>query len=326
MKKNRWLVTLFVAFFLVFAVSEDSQARPGGSRSSGSRGSRGFAPRSSQQSTYSRPAQPQQPAQPGNQFGSTPQPPTQRNNFLSGLAGGVAGGLLGSMLFRGLGGGGMGNGFGGGGGFGILEVLVLGGLAFLIYRMFKKRQASHAQQPKSFSDFQQDPALGSAGFIGTQAGTQNQNFQSIESPVAVLQAEEPGFDLDRFKDERMDEFLKIQNRWGQRDLAPVSHLLELEIAKSFEEDLNGLRALGRINKIENVAVRSADVVEAWIEAGYLYATMHFRANLLDYTIDEATKTVLAGDAQNAIRFDEEWTFVRPLSIPRGWKLTAIDQV
>ena len=324
MKKNRWLITLTIAFLLAFSVSETSHARAGGGRSSGSRGSRGFAPRPSSpgSSNYgARSAQPQQPTQ--NPYSANPQmPPSRSSGFLSGLAGGVAGGFLGSMLFRGMGGSQMGGmGGGGGGGFGFLELIILAGLGYFAYRMFMKRN-NPTQDFQAPVDVQQGPSLGSTGFSSSPV----QNIQSVESPLDVMQAEEPGFDLDRFKDERMDEFLKIQVCWGQRDLTPVSQLLELEIKKTFDEDLSHLRTQGRINKIENVAIRSTDLVEAWVEAGYLYATLHFRANLLDYTIDENTKMLVAGDTANPVKFDEEWTFVRPLSNPRAWKLTAIESV
>lgn len=325
MKKKQQLLTGLFAITLIFMTSL-AEARVGGGRSSGSRGSsRGFAPRpsygTSQNSGYG--ARPAQPTQPQNLNGGASQMPPQRSGFLSGLAGGVAGGVLGSMLFRGMGGGGMPMGGGSGGGFGLIELMLLAGLGYFAYRWFMKRNVL-SQSPRTVTDFQQAPTFGSVGF--TPAPDQSRNFQSIESPLIVMQAEEPGFDVERFKDERMEEFLKIQMCWGQRDLTPVKHLLELEIQKSFDGDLSALRSQGQINKIENVAIRGTDLLESWVEAGHLYATLHFRANLLDYTIDENTKAVVAGDSVRPVRFEEEWTFARPLSNPRGWKLTAIESV
>ena len=50
-----------------------------------------------------------------------------------GILGGIAGGLLGGMLFRSLG---MSGGLGGagGGGIGLFEILLIGGIIYLIYR------------------------------------------------------------------------------------------------------------------------------------------------------------------------------------------------
>lgn len=54
------------------------------------------------------------------------------------MAGGIAGGMLGGMLFRSLGFAGTGGGMGGGIGF--MEIALLAGIGYLIYRFIKKKQ------------------------------------------------------------------------------------------------------------------------------------------------------------------------------------------
>ncbi|MGZ8447683.1 MAG: TIM44-like domain-containing protein, partial [Candidatus Deferrimicrobiaceae bacterium] len=46
-------------------------------------------------------------------------------------------------------------------------------------------------------------------------------------------------------------------------------------------------------------------------------------NLLDYTTDEAGK-VLSGSDTVPVKFEEFWTFTRPVG-PGGWRLSAIQQ-
>ena len=64
----------------------------------------------------------------------------QSGGFMRGLGTAVLGGFLGSMLFSGLAGaggfGGMGGGMGGSG-FGMIEILLFGGLAYFLYRKYK---------------------------------------------------------------------------------------------------------------------------------------------------------------------------------------------
>src|SRR2546426_9861090 len=57
---------------------------------------------------------------------------------MGGIAGFALGGLLGSMLF-----GGMGGGFGGG--IGLLELLLLGGATFFLFRLLRGRQATQPE-------------------------------------------------------------------------------------------------------------------------------------------------------------------------------------
>jgi hypothetical protein len=53
------------------------------------------------------------------------------------MAGGIMGGMLGSMLFSSFAGAGMGPGMGGGG-IGFLEIILLAGGGYLIYRYIKR--------------------------------------------------------------------------------------------------------------------------------------------------------------------------------------------
>jgi predicted lipid-binding transport protein (Tim44 family) len=89
------------------------------------------------------------------------------------------------------------------------------------------------------------------------------------------------------------------------------------------EDAERLRREGRINRLENIAVRNVEIVEAWQEAGADFITVLFTANLLDYTTDERGELV-EGSRTDPVKFREFWTFTRPVG-PNSWKLSAITQ-
>lgn len=120
-----------VMFMSITVLELSAEARAGGSRSSGFRGSR----------SYSRPAPPSQPSPSRQQTTSAPTPNTFQQpagGFMRSMAGGIAGGMLGGMLFRSLGFAGTGGGMGGGIGF--MEIALLAGIGYLIYRFIKKKQ------------------------------------------------------------------------------------------------------------------------------------------------------------------------------------------
>ena len=71
-------------------------------------------------------------------------------------------------------------------------------------------------------------------------------------------------------------------------------------------------------------MRTAEITEAWQETGQDYVTVHFLASLLDYTTDESGARVLEGSRTEPVKFEEYWTFVRPVG-PGAFKLTAIQQ-
>lgn len=302
---------LVLSMLAGFFMAAEAEARAGGSRSSGSRGSR----------SYSKPAAPSTAPSP---YSPAPQqarpmtpPPYQQpqpagGGFLRSMAGGLVGGMLGGMLFRslGFGGGGM-----GGGGIGLFDILLLAGIGYLIYRFVKAKSQSAGQgdypgQPRVYDVTPQPP----------HTSTQD----DLDRGLAHIRQMDAGFSEERFCDQVMDDFFKIQGAWMNRELAPIGALLSEEIRRTFQEDIDRLLREKRVNRLENIAVRNVEIVEAWQESGQDFITTLIYANLLDYTTDDATGQVVSGSKTDPVKFEEYWTFTRPVG-GGSWKLTAIDQ-
>ena len=130
MKRSVAIACLAIIALAPVLLVTDAWARAGGGSSGGSRGSRSY---SSPARPAPTPATPSQPTSPPSSF---QQPQPQRSGWGAGLMGGLAGfalgGLLGSMLF----------GHGMGGGIGMLEILLIAGGAFLLFRMMRSRQST----------------------------------------------------------------------------------------------------------------------------------------------------------------------------------------
>jgi predicted lipid-binding transport protein (Tim44 family) len=132
------------------------------------------------------------------------------------------------------------------------------------------------------------------------------------------------FDEQRFKDSVMDSFFKIQSAWMNRDLTPAGVLLTAAMRQTFQSDIDQLLRDKKTNRLENIAVRNVDIVEAWQESGQDYITTLIYANLLDYTTDDASGQVVSGSKTDPVKFEEYWTFTRPVG-SNPWQLTAIEQ-
>jgi len=107
-------------------------------------------------------------------------------------------------------------------------------------------------------------------------------------------------------------------------MSQASASLTPEMSATLQKDCDRLRGQGRINRLENIAVRSVTVTEAWQESGQDYVTVQFQASLLDYTLDERSGQVVEGSRAEPVKFEEFWTFVRPVG-PNAWRLSAIQQ-
>ncbi len=254
---------------------------------------------------------------------------------MGGMLGGLlVGGLIGSLLF-----GGMGGGLGGlGGGIGLMEIVLIGGLIVFAIMWMRRRQAAAG-------------AAGTPAYAGGYGGSSSGGWQpsggsaysgggSSAAPVAALDAPAELSDLDRglghirqmdaqfdpaaFGESATDMFFKIQAAWTNRDMSRVTDLLTPEMRGVLQAQCDKLRAERRINRLENIAVRQAAVTEGWQEKGQDFVTVYFLASLVDYTTDESGAQVLDGSRTEPVKFEEYWTFARPVG-PNPWKLSAIQQ-
>jgi predicted lipid-binding transport protein (Tim44 family) len=243
--------------------------------------------------------------------------------LMGGIGGFLLGGLLGSMLFGGM--GGMGHGLFGGIGF--MEILLIAGVLYFVYAYLRRRQqsapaASYGYTPPRESD----TGYWQSGSASAPSATSDISdaANDLERGLGYIRQMDAGFDLRRFSDTASDLFFRVQGAWMGRDMSPVRDLLTPEIYETMQKDCDRMRAERHIDRMENIAVRSVDVTEAWQESGRDYVTVHFLASMLDYTIDERTNDVIKGSRSEPVKFEEYWTFVRPVG-PNPWRLSAIQQ-
>ena len=326
MLKNGWtkggvfFFTFLFFFFLTFEM--DAFARVGGGGLSGSRGSRSYSPpRSSTPSPSTQPSQQSPTPSPSTPPLQTPSPQQPQSSFLRGLGGGILGGLIGGMLFRGLGFGddNMGSG---GSGIGLFEVLLIGALLFGVYWFFKRRRQEAAA--KAYFQSSAEPIEPYQTSYGPAYGQTQVKDEDLGKGLSYIRQMDSSFDEKKFQDLCMDHFFKIQGAWGNRDMSGVKPLLTEEMFGIIQGDAERLRAEKKINRLENIAVRSVDLVEAWQESGVDFITVRFYANLLDFVEDEKTGQVLSGSKTEPVKFEEHWTFTRPVG-NQPWKLSAIQQ-
>jgi len=305
------IFAMFMAMF--YLIASEAEARFGGGRSFGSRGSRSFSSSSSSPSrSYNRPSS----------FSSSQSQP--RGSFMRSMAGGVLGGMAGALLFSSLGfGGGMG---GLGGGIGLMDILLLGAILYGIYWFIKKRRlaATAMNAPMSYGSTDSRDAFNPGSYappiqdIPPAAG-----YDAGDGMNAIRQSDYQ-FDEKRFKDSALDNFFQIQGAWASRDMSGVRSLLTDDVYNAIQQDAETLRTKKRINRLDNIAVRSVEITEAWQESGQDFIAVKFYANLLDYTVDETSGEVIAGSKTEPVKFVEFWTFSRPAG-SNPWRLSAVNQ-
>jgi predicted lipid-binding transport protein (Tim44 family) len=250
--------------------------------------------------------------------------------LMGGIGGFVLGGLLGSMLFGGMGGmGGMGGGLFGG--IGLLEILLIAGLLYFGYSYLRRRQQAAPANSYGYTPPQgTDTSSWRSESTGGSTATMDARYEGtdaasdLERGINHIRQMDSAFDPGRVADTASDIFFKVQAAWMSRDMSSGRDLLTPEMYETLQKESERLRAEHRIDRIENIAIRSADVTEAWQENGQDFVTVRFLASVLDYTVDDVTNEVVKGSRTTPVKFEEYWTFTRPVG-PNTWRLSAIQQ-
>jgi predicted lipid-binding transport protein (Tim44 family) len=327
MKISKKMTLMALGLFAAIGLSQialemDADARAGGGRSGGFRGSR----------SYQAPSRPSQPAQQRRDATPPPQQPgqfaPQSGGFMRGLGTAVLGGFLGSMLFSGLANAGGFGGIGGlgGSGFGLFEILLIAGIGYFLYRKFRTPAAATGygtmqyQNTNDQANTNYQPSYGRAPETATLQETPSGNEVDYRSLTMM----DRSFDPNQFLKTAQDTFFKVQGAWNKQDTAALNRLCGNELMQSWQEELSRLSARGQQNRMENIALSSSEITEAWTESGQDFITVRLNANLLDYTVDQRSGAVVSGSADEPIQFEEYWTFSRPVG-PNAWKLTAVQQ-
>jgi predicted lipid-binding transport protein (Tim44 family) len=330
--KNRFsLLVIFTVFCFMFFIGMESLAfaRAGGGRSSGSRGfsSGGSSQRSTPSGSYQQRQQtaPQRPAV------SQPAAPSFGRSMLYGIGGGLLGGMVGSMLFGGRGyAGGVGGGGGGwgGGGFGfsdLIMLLIIGGIIYFVVKRYRaKKQEDAMLMSTAGASYAPAPSYGYNEPASNQTYEPANQEDRISQGLRYISDMDPSFDESKFKELVEDIFFKIQGAWTKRDMNVVRDLLAPQMLNTFQNDVNNYIANKQFNRLENIAVRQVEIVDATQDQGEEYITIKFLASLLDYTTDEASGNVISGSSTDPVKFLEYWTFNRKVG-SRNWVLAGITQ-
>nr|WP_317892622.1 TIM44-like domain-containing protein [uncultured Sphingomonas sp.] len=302
---------LAVAAMLV--VPDDADARRRGSF--GSRGARTYdapatttvAPKSTapvQRSMTEKPAA----SSPATQAGRAA--PARGGGMGRGLLGGlIAGGLIGALL-----GGGLGSLAGAGMLMALLQVALLGGLVWFLFRMFRRKPAlagAHGGAMASpFAGFQPQPAPQqpfSQGFRSAAVAPRSQDIDIV--------------DADRRDFERL--LIEVQDAFSKEDFANLRARTTPEVMSYFAEELSQNATAGRRNSVSGTALIDAEVSEAWREEDADYATIAMRYESIDVMLDRSSGAVVEGDPERPSQAVELWTFKR--GAEGQWRLSAIQE-
>lgn len=325
MKNIRWFAALAAVVLVApLLVPTSVDARAGGGTGTGSRGSKtDQAPAPTQTAPSAKPVErtvtPQTAPKPAT---AAPAPAAggfmSRNPFLSGMMGGMLGAGLIGMMF----GGGFGGGLGGMSGMlGLLiQLALIGGLAYLAVRLWKSRSAAAPVAAAAYAGAA--PPAGrqmlensartdmNSGAGGNTGGGATPAFTG----VAITETDYKSFET---------LLADTQAAFSTGDLGKLRALVTPEMLGYFSEQLSADASRGVHNKVSDIKLEQGDLSEAWNEGGIDYATVAMRFSMIDVTRRLSDGSVVDGSDTARAEATEVWTFLR--SRGGSWILSAIQQ-
>lgn len=236
----------------------------------------------------------------------------QKGSFAKSMAGGLLGGALGAMLFGSL---------LGGQGLGILPLLLLAGVGYFLFRKMSSANST-TNRPPTPPPFGQQNTNIPPSYPSDFGQEESSASLPVDQGLAQIKATDPSFDAKYFTEVASDVFFKVQAGWMRQDIDSFRTLLGDTLAAEYAKHFDEMKAKGVVNKLESIAVRGVEIVDAGSDGQEDFVTVRFTASLLDYTVETATGNIIEGSDSSPIKFDERWTWARPVRTEK-WKLEGI---
>ncbi|WP_150304576.1 Tim44 domain-containing protein [Pseudomonas saliphila] len=278
----RWLIPFFTVFLMVGLAVPDAEARRfGGGKAFGSAPAHKSQPAQRQQSQDQQ-AAPRNQQQPGATSGA--------GRWLGPLAGIAAGGLLASMLF--------GDGFQG---IQLLDMLIFGLIAFMLFKLFTRRHASQPQpQPAGGGQFRQAP-MEPTRPTPMASGSVVASAAPVNTPA--------WFDSERFLRGAEEHFFTLQRHWRDNDVEGMAEYVDPQLLQELQATRsdNPPTANGFVEQLQ-VRLEGVDEID-----GRAIATVGFTGLDRDAPEDDGTW------------FDESWRLERAAGENQPWIICGIRQ-
>jgi predicted lipid-binding transport protein (Tim44 family) len=222
---------------------------------------------------------------------------------MMGILGGLAmGGLLGALFF--------GGGFEG---INLFDMLLIGGVIFLIMRFMRgaagaRREAEYAGHPSHHNQT----------FGQTQPEqNNNESFQSEE--ITSSASKKPNIDAEYFVNAARNIFVRMQQDWDTKNEDDIRSFCTPEVV---EYVLTDMKRVGNNKTRTEIGMLEAKIAETWMESGMEWGAVHFQAKLKEQTLNMLGAVV---ETENT-DLNEIWIFQHtPNSDDPTWYLAGIQQ-
>jgi len=309
-------VALFAIFFGLFSVAQVAEAKRFGGGSSF-----GYSKSTPTKSYNTAPkATPAPKAAPATGAAAGTAAKSGASKWLGPLAGLAVGGLLAAMIF--------GDGFEG---LQIMDILIFGLIAFLLYKLFVARKRSQSPQAAYERAYEEDKPSQARYETETvqqrQAQPQLPEHQAYDpnsggsifgsalgeapSDQAVQVSEVPAwFNADQFVEGAKSHFVSLQKAWDAVDVSEVQSYCTPELFAEIQKEMQGMQPGENVTIVDTL---DAEVADMAIDGEYFVVSIRF-TGFIQESVEES-----------AHAFNEVWHIRRDASDQGNWLVAGIQQ-
>ena len=158
--------------------------------------------------------------------------------------------------------------------------------------------------------------------VGTESGSAEDGNETLMRGIADLRAADPSFDVEDFLVGARVAFEMILGAYASGDRETLENLLSPEVYDNFRSAIDDREAAGQEMEETLVGIRSADIVEAYIDESNAYVTTKYLSEQV-HVLRNNEGDVIEGNPNQVTDVVDFWTFVRDTgSSDPNWYLVA----
>ncbi len=121
---------------------------------------------------------------------------------------------------------------------------------------------------------------------------------------------DPSFSEEALKEWISNAYVRLQNAWQAKDLSSVQTLISDAYYAQMNAQLEAYRRDHKTNRVEKIAVLGVSLIGWRQEMENDVIIAEVRTRITDYTVDDRTGKVIAGDASREKFMEYEWSLSR----------------
>jgi len=145
---------------------------------------------------------------------------------------------------------------------------------------------------------------------------------ALAAGVAQIRSADPSFNMEDFLVGGRVAFEMILGAYASGNRDTLENLLSPEVFGNFRAAIDNREAAGHVMEDTLVGIRSADIVEAYMDGGHAHVTVKFLSEQVNVVRDDQGQ-VIEGNPNQVADVIDFWTFARDTrSRDPNWQLVA----